>query len=207
MGRTRCCSALGLSEKQVNIIKLSFAVCIFLFSSIIFAGGSKSSVESSKYFVGVGAGDGGGAHGGSFNALRISYQTLLSHNTAYNFEYLSDVGLNIWKDESRLSAADKATASSDLDSSNISISYSRIIRKYITENIFFDAGIGLSIHNNESMNGSDLGSIYQFENRLGVGYERDTYRSVFNLFHYSNGGLEGKNDGVDILMLSISKYF
>tara|TARA_B100000035_G_scaffold49812_1_gene38418 strand:+ start:223 stop:798 length:576 start_codon:yes stop_codon:yes gene_type:complete len=191
----------------VNIIKLSFAVCIFLFSSIIFAGGSKSSVESSKYFVGVGAGDGGGAHGGSFNALRISYQTLLSHNTAYNFEYLSDVGLNIWKDESRLSAADKATATSDLDSSNISISYSRIIRKYITENIFFDAGIGLSIHNNESMNGSDLGSIYQFENRLGVGYERDTYRSVLNLFHYSNGGLEGKNDGVDILMLSISKYF
>ena len=63
MGRTRCRSTLGLSEKQVNIIKLSFAVCIFLFSSIILAGGSKSSVESSEYFVGVGAGDGGGAHG------------------------------------------------------------------------------------------------------------------------------------------------
>ena len=207
MERTKCHSALGLSEKQVNIIKLSFAVFVFLFSSSIFAGGSKSSVENSKYFVGVGAGDGGGAHGGSFNALRISYQSLLSHNTVYNFEYLSDIGLNIWKDDSRLSATDKATATSDLDSSNISISYSRIIRKYINENIFFDAGIGLSIHNNESMNGSDLGSIYQFENRLGVGYERDTYRSVLNIFHYSNGGLEGKNDGVDILMLSISKYF
>ena len=57
------------------------------------------------------------------------------------------------------------------------------------------------------MNGSDLGSIYQFENRLGVGYERETYRSVLNIFHYSNGGLEGKNDGVDIIMLSVSKYF
>ena len=73
--------------------------------------------------------------------------------------------------------------------------------------VFFDAGIGVSFHNNESMNGSDLGSVYQFENRLGIGYERETYRSVLNIFHFSNGGLEGKNDGVDILMLSVSKYF
>ena len=134
-------------------------------------------------------------------------KVLLSHNTTYDFDYLSDIALNIWKDDSRLSASDKTTATSDLDSSNISISYSRIIRKYISKNVFFDAGLGISIHNNESMNGSDLGSIYQFENRLGIGYERETYRSVLNIFHYSNGGLEGKNDGVDILMLSVSKYF
>ena len=81
-------------------------------------------------------------------------------------------------------------ASSDLESSNVSISYSRIIRKYISNNVFFDAGIGVSFHNNESMNGSDLGSVYQFENRFGIGYERETYRSVLNIFHYSNGGLE-----------------
>ena len=179
-------------------IKTSIVVCALLFSSITHAGGSKSDIEGSKYFVGIGAGEGGGAHGGSFNAVRISYHSLLSHNTTYDFDYLSDVALNIWKDDSRLSASDKATATSDLDSSNISISYSRIIRKYLSKNIFFDAGIGLSIHNNESMNGSDLGSIYQFENRLGIGYERETYRSVLNIFHYSNGGLEGKNDGVDI---------
>ena len=82
-----------------------------------------------------------------------------------------------------------------------------LCRCSISNNIFFDAGIGVSFHNNESMNGSDLGSLYQFENRLGIGYERETYRSVLNLFHFSNGGLEGKNDGVDILMLSVSKYF
>ena len=189
----------------MNNIKTLVLTCILLFSSIAFAGGTKSNLESSKYFVGIGAGDGGGAHGGSFNALRISYQSLLSNNTTYDFDYLSDIALNIWKDDSRLSASDKATATSDLDTSNVSISYSRIIRKYITNNVFFDAGLGLSIHNNNSMNGSDLGSVYQFENRLGIGYERETYRSVLNLFHYSNAGLEGKNDGVDILMLSISK--
>ena len=187
--------------------KLSFIAFTLLFSSILFAGDSKSGHKNSKYFIGIGAGDGGGAYGGSFNALRISYQSFISHNTEYNFDYLSDIGLNIWKDDSRLNAANKAFATADLDSSNVSISYSRIIRKYISNNVFFDAGLGLSIHNNNSMNGSDLGSVYQFENRLGIGYERETYRSVLNLFHYSNAGLEGKNDGVDILMLSVSKYF
>ena len=173
-------------------IKTAIVTCAFLLSSIAYAGGPNSGQEGSKYFVGIGAGEGGGAYGGSFNALRMSYQTLLSHNTTYDFDYLSDIALNIWKDDSRLSASDKATASSDLDSSNVSISYSRIIRKYISNNVFFDAGIGVSFHNNESMNGSDLGSVYQFENRLGIGYERETYRSVLNIFHFSNGGLEDK---------------
>ena len=134
-------------------IKTALVTCAFLFSSIAYAGGPNSGQAGSKYFVGIGAGEGGGAHGGSFNTLRISYQSLLSYNTTYDFDYLSDIALNIWKDDSRLSASDKATASSDLDSSNVSISYSRIIRKYISNNLFFDAGIGVSIHNNESMNG------------------------------------------------------
>jgi hypothetical protein len=188
-------------------IKNLLTLFILSISSIALAGEPQVNHKESKYFIGIGAGDGGGAHGGSFNAYRISYQSFLSKNHKYGFDYLSDVGLNFWKDDSRLSASDKSTATSSLDSSNFSISYSRIIRKYLNQNTFFDIGVGLSIHNNDSMGGSDLGSYYQFENRLGVGYERGTYRSVFNLFHYSNGGLEGKNDGVDILMLSISKYF
>ena len=109
-------------------IKTAIVTCAFLLSSIDYAGGPNSGQEGSKYFVGIGAGEGGGAHGGSFNAIRMSYQTLISHNTTYDFDYLSDIALNIWKDDSRLSASDKATASSDLESSNVSISFSRIIR-------------------------------------------------------------------------------
>ncbi len=188
-------------------IKSLFIISILLFSTHNFAGGFQKNNESSKYFIGIGAGDGGGAYGGSFNALRISYQTHLSHNGVYDFDYLSDIGLNFWKDDSRLNALDSAYATSSLDSSNLSISYARIIRKYTSQHTFLDLGLGLSIHNSDSMGGSDLGSYYQFESRFGVGYERETYRSVLNLFHYSNGGIEGKNHGVDILMLSISKYF
>lgn len=187
--------------------KTLLLLLIFSISSSVLAGGFQINQKQSKLFISLGAGDGGGAHGGSFNAYRVSYQSLLSQNNKYDFDYLSDTAVNFWEDDSRLSASDKLTATSSLDSSNISISYSRIIRKYLNNNNFFDIGLGLSIHNNDSIGGSDLGSYYQFESRVGVGYERETYRSVLSLFHYSNGGLEGKNDGVDIIMLSISKYF
>ena len=55
-------------------IKTAIVTCAFLLSSIAYAGGPNSGQEGSKYFVGIGAGEGGGAHGGSFNALRMSYQ-------------------------------------------------------------------------------------------------------------------------------------
>ena len=184
------------------------SLILLLSNSAIFAGGTNSSVSNkSKLFYGIGAGEGGGAHGGSFKSYRLSYQKKLSHNNKYNFDYVSDIGFNFWKDDSRLSESDKQTAISDLETSNISISYSGIVRKYITNNSFVDAGIGFSFHNNDSMYGSDMGSSYQFENRIGIGYERETYRSILNFFHYSNGGIKGKNDGVDIIMLSVSKFF
>ena len=184
------------------------SLILLLSNSAIFAGGTNSSVSNkSKLFFGIGAGEGGGAHGGSFKSYRLSYQKKLSHNNKYNFDYVSDIGFNFWKDDSRLSESDKQTAISDLDTSNISISFSRILRKYITNNSFVDVGIGISFHNNDSMYGSDMGSAYQFENRIGLGYERETYRSILNFFHYSNGGIKGKNDGIDIIMLSVSKFF
>jgi hypothetical protein len=184
------------------------SLILLLSTSAIFAGGTNSSVANkSKIFFGIGAGEGGGAHGGSFKAYRLSYQKKLSHNNKYNFDYVSDIGFNFWKDDSRLSESDKQTAISDLDTSNISISYSRIVRKYITNNSFVDIGIGVSFHNNDSMYGSDMGSTYQFENRIGLGYEREAYRSILNFYHYSNGGIKGKNDGIDIIMLSVSKFF
>lgn len=187
----------------------SIASIVLLFlASIVSAGGiDNSKSDNFKYFFGIGTGEGGGAHGGSFTAYRLSYQKIITQNEKYGFDYISDTAFNFWKDDSRLSNSDKQTATSSLDTSNISISHSKVIRKYVIKNTFFDLGLGISLHNNDSMNGSDLGSYYQLETRIGLGYERQTYRSILNFFHYSNGGLKGKNDGIDIVMLSISKYF
>ena len=166
-----------------------FFYLLFLIGSTVNAGGNSSSTTNdSKYFLGIGAGEGGGPYGGYFTAYRLSYQKILSHNNEYNFKYLSDIGLNFWKDDSRLNP-------------------DRIVRKYVSKNFYYDVGLGLSLHNSDSIGGADLGTIYHLESRIGLGYERESYRSIVNFFHYSNGGMKGKNDGVDIIMLSVSKYF
>ena len=185
-----------------------FFYLLFLIGSTVNAGGNSSSTTNdSKYFLGIGAGEGGGPYGGYFTAYRLSYQKILSHNNEYNFKYLSDIGLNFWKDDSRLNPDSKTFATSGLDSSNLSITYSRIVRKYVSKNFYYVVGLGLSLHNSDSIGGADLGTIYHLESRIGLGYERESYRSIVNFFHYSNGGMKGKNDGVDIIMLSVSKYF
>ena len=47
-------------------IKTAIVTCAFLFSFTAYAGGPDSEQEGSKYFVGIGAGEGGGVYGGSF---------------------------------------------------------------------------------------------------------------------------------------------
>lgn len=169
-----------------------FLVLILL--SNVYAGESKSS-DKSKLFLGVGSGS------GSVTAMRLSKQDIISHNSSFGFDYLSDIGVSYWKDDTLETGLNKQK------SSNFSISYSRILRKYITNNIFFDTGLGLSLHSEDSIGGRDLGSHYQFESRVGLGYERLTYRSVLSMYHYSNGGTNGKNQGMNVFMLNVSKYF
>lgn len=189
---------------QVKYIFIFLLLC----TSLSYGGDDiQSSSDQGKYFFGIGAGEGGGPYGGSIMAYRFSYQKILSRNTNYNFEYLSDLGVNFWKDDSSLNTTQSIHASSSQHSSNVSVTYSRIIRKYLTVNTFLDTGFGLSLHSNDSIGGADLGSYYQIESRLGIGYERETYRSVINFYHYSNAGLEDENDGANILMLSLSKYY
>ena len=64
---------------MINIKNL-LTLFILSISSIALAGEPQVNHKESKYFIGIGAGDGGGAHGGSFNAYRISYQSFLSKN-------------------------------------------------------------------------------------------------------------------------------
>jgi len=160
-----------------------------------------------KYFFGIGVGDGGGLYGGAFNAFRISYQNYISTNDEYGFNYLSEISANYWKDDSRLNSAESIDTTSDQDSSNITITYSRILRKYLNNNIFTDIGFGLALHSENSIGGADLGEKINIESRIGLGYKRDTYSSLLTYYHYSNGGIAHQNDGVDIFMFSVSKYF
>ncbi|WP_158966568.1 acyloxyacyl hydrolase [Paraglaciecola sp. L3A3] len=74
----------------------------------------------------------------------------------------------------------------------------------------WEFGIGVSLVNDTHFAGKDIGSHYQFEDRLGLvlqfGQQLDSSLAV-RYMHYSNGGLDDHNPGVDFLNVSYAKTF
>lgn len=69
----------------------------------------------------------------------------------------------------------------------------------------WEFGIGVSLVNDTQFAGKDIGSHYQFEDRIGLSMDfgKNLKQSVsLRYMHYSNGGLNSKNPGVDFLNLS-----
>lgn len=76
--------------------------------------------------------------------------------------------------------------------------------------VFGIFGIGVSLFDSTHFAGKNVGSHYQFEDRLGLAIK--TGKNLQNLwsltyFHYSNGGLQKPNPGLDFVALSYSHYY
>ena len=67
-----------------------------------------------------------------------------------------------------------------------------------------ELGIGLAYVHDQKFGGVNIGSNYQFEDRIGVLMGLDAERNsqiAIRYIHYSNGGLNTKNPGLDYLSL------
>ena len=74
----------------------------------------------------------------------------------------------------------------------------------------WEFGIGVSLVNDTRFAGKDIGSHYQFEDRLGLVIDigENLQQSIaIRYMHYSNGGLNSKNPGVDFLNISYAYEF
>ncbi len=73
--------------------------------------------------------------------------------------------------------------------------------------VFGEFGIGISVLDDTRFAGKDVSTHYQFEDRLGIGYQFDgeeQYRLVLRYFHYSNGGVKKPNPGLDFISFSFA---
>src|SRR5690554_4850909 len=67
---------------------------------------------------------------------------------------------------------------------------------------FIEGGIGLSYFTETDLDDQDLGSKFQFEDRLGVGLRFNRGSEVgLRYYHYSNAGIKNPNDGIDMAAL------
>lgn len=89
----------------------------------------------------------------------------------------------------------------------ISKTFYHIANKYPLK---WEFGIGVSLVNDTRFAGKDIGSHYQFEDRIGLvtDFGMNLQQSVsLRYMHYSNGGLNTKNPGVDFLNISYAYNF
>lgn len=98
---------------------------------------------------------------------------------------------------------------------NYAISVSPVISKQFTTlwdkyPVKWEAGIGISLVKDREFAGKNIGSHYQFEDRLGVkvefGENNDSSLAV-RYMHYSNGGLGSNNPGMNFLNIAYAKTF
>jgi hypothetical protein len=74
--------------------------------------------------------------------------------------------------------------------------------------LYVEAGIGVSYVGDQEVAGKDIGSNYQFEDRLGLVMELDESQDVaLRYMHFSNGGFNNDNPGLDFLNLSYAYHF
>lgn len=70
---------------------------------------------------------------------------------------------------------------------------------------FIEAGIGLAVFSGTSAGDQELGSAFNFEDRIGAGLKiGDTQRVGIRAMHYSNAGIKQPNDGIESYSLFYS---
>jgi lipid A 3-O-deacylase len=148
-------------------------------------------------------------HGeGDLSGIRLAYRPY--HGQITQIEWLGEVDLywelsvNFWEfGADNQHDTNYALAVSPV----ISSQFATIAGKYPLK---WELGIGLSLISDTIFAGKNIGSHYQFEDRLGLILEfGDNLKQslAVRYMHYSNGGLNDKNPGMDFLNLSYAVHF
>jgi lipid A 3-O-deacylase len=89
----------------------------------------------------------------------------------------------------------------DKRSSNNSLSFSPVfVYEFSGETVkpYIEAGIGVSVFSNTQVEDKELGSAFQFEDRIGFGVRFNGGHEIgIRATHYSNAGIKDPNDGIE----------
>ena len=88
----------------------------------------------------------------------------------------------------------------DETASNHSLSFAPVfVYEFAGQNVrpYIEAGIGVAAFSSTELESNDLGSSFQFEDRIGVGLRFAGQEIGLRAIHYSNAGLKNPNDGAE----------
>lgn len=173
---------------------------IFLLSVQVASSQERSSVEavSAEYMTGT----------SDMHGMRLAYRPDIQHTL--DIPLIGDTNV-VWEASLNLfdlhgSAKNEAT---------YGLSLTPVFMKDLpsfSENYPLSAefGIGVAYVHNEKFGGVDIGSLYQFEDRIGLVMGLNPEQSsqlALRYIHYSNGGFNTTNPGLDFLSLAYIHSF
>jgi lipid A 3-O-deacylase len=72
---------------------------------------------------------------------------------------------------------------------------------------YIEGGIGAALLSDHAIAGRQLSTTFQFEDRIGFGVRSDRFDFHYRYMHYSNGGIEKPNNGIDAHLIGMAfKY-
>lgn len=130
--------------------------------------------------------------GAQFDFNRSWFQTSVGHLTGY-----WDAGYTYWQ--------------GDDSSSNHSLSLAPVfVYEFAGDSVrpYLEVGIGVAAFESTKVEGNELGSSFQFEDRLGAGLRFAGGHEVgLRAIHYSNAGIKKPNDGIETYSLHYRMAF
>lgn len=72
---------------------------------------------------------------------------------------------------------------------------------------YIEGGIGVSLISDSEIENRDMSSLFQFEDRIGVGIRSSSIAVHLDYLHYSNAGLVEPNEGIDIFIAGVVYAF
>lgn len=78
----------------------------------------------------------------------------------------------------------------------------------ITENFYFETGLGIAYFSKEHLDHKQFGMNFQFKESIGFGYKfNDNFDASLKYYHYSNANLDDDNSGLDFVGLKVAYRF
>ncbi len=72
---------------------------------------------------------------------------------------------------------------------------------------YIEAGIGVSAISDTDLDSRNFSTIFQFEDRIGMGVQFEHLDMSVRYMHYSNGSISQPNDGIDIFIATLGYRF
>jgi|GEM_PF-213861 len=191
----------NLSVLKVCLSAPTIILMLFIVSCVVNAESlpnPKLQAVSAEYMTGT----------GDMHGVRLAYRP--SFNKDLDLPVIGDLRLS-WEASINLFDLHGSAKTETTYGASITPVFTKALPSWSNQYpLSLEFGIGVAYVHDEKFGGVDIGSDYQFEDRIGLLVGLDPEQNselILRYIHYSNGGFNTQNPGLDYISLTYLKRF